>query len=318
MLFTKLPDLLVGWPSLRRLIPSTSWRANRPTARRRVAPPPRPRFRWAARLGGPAPRMGSRTTEARRVVALALIVPFVFASCAEPPSTTTAPTVEYSPTPTVPPKAPSGGEITEDEAMAIGYSELARHLKSELGPDWISRLQSAMDGRLVAAGVPADAVEALHDLMRGAIATEPAAEAVQESQIQSDFRRQVRDSLNSHQEREIAMDSVSPPNGNPWSVDPTSSIPPSDNTCDIYNLCRGRNYSHCYRYANLEVKAHEAMLRAGCLFLAAVGSVVTLSGAVVLTGICVLAPSWWSAKVHSDAMDECFTLHCGSGPSSCI
>ena len=312
MLFTKLPELLVEWPPFRRLVCSTS---RTPTARSHDRASRDRRGPGSGRSSGSVGkrhRVGSSITGARRVVALALIVPFVFASCAPPTTTTTTPTVEYAPSAAVPPEDSSSEELSDDEAMEIALSELARHLRQELGPDWISRTRGAMDGRLVAAGAPADSVEALHDLMRKAIATAPAADSVEGTRAHSDFRLHMRNSLDRRMVSEVAFDRARGPTGTPPYTPPSG-----DDTCDEFDRCRGRNYTECYRYANLEVAAHELMLRGGCLFLAAVGTVVTLSTAAVLAGLCAVVPSWWSAKIHSDSMDECFTLHCGSYPS-CI
>lgn len=312
MLFTKLPDLLVAWAPFRQLLHS----ANRtPTTRPRAARSGGRHGPGSGRASGSVigrHQVGSRITGARRVVALALIVPFIFASCTPPTTTTTTPTVEYVPPTTLPPEDSSSEELSDDEAMDIALSELARHLRQELGPDWISRTRGAMDGRLVAAGVPADSVEALHDLMRKAIATTPAADTVDDTLARSDFRLHMRDSLDSRMVSEVAFDRAPGPTGTP-----PDALPSGDFSCDIYNACRGQNYNGCYRYADSEVRAHEAMLWAGCAFVAALGTVVTLGTAAVLAGLCIAAPSYWSAMVHSDAMDLCFTSRCGSYPS-CI
>lgn len=266
-----------------------------------------------------APRIGVRRlltiSLTHRVTAMGILVPLVLASCAAPPGTTTTPTTDHVSTavPTV--VESSEDEISEDDAMAIALSELARHMRQELGPDWVSLTRRAMGGRLVAAGAPAESVEALHNLMRSVIATRPAANSLDESHVRSEFRRHMRRSLESRGDDTIALDPAMPSSDGGEPSDP--SVPPSDYTCDIYNLCRGRNYQACYDHANLEVRAHEAMLRAGCAFVAAIGAVVTLSAGAVLAGICLVAPSYWSSLVHSEAMDTCFTAHCGSYPS-CI
>lgn len=273
---------------------------------RRVAPPTAPC------IGVPRLLTISLT---HRVAAMGILVPFVLASCAAPPGTTTTPMTDHAPTAAPIAVESSGDEISEDDAMAIALSELARHMRQELGPDWISLTRSAMDGRLVAAGAPADSVEALHNLMRSVIATRPAENSLDESHVRSEFRRHMRRSLEKRDDDTIALDPARPSADGGEPSDP--SVPPSDYTCDIYNLCRGRNYQACYDHANLEVRAHEAMLRAGCAFVAAIGTVVTLSAGAVLAGICLVAPSYWSSLVHSEAMDTCFTAHCGSYPS-CI
>ena len=265
------------------------------------------------------PRIGVRRlltiSLTHRVAAMGVLVPFVLASCATPPGTTTTPTTDHVSTsaPTV--VESSDDEISEDDAMAIALSELARHMRQELGPDWVSLTRRAMGGRLMAAGAPAESVEALHNLMRSVIATRPAANSLDESHVRSEFRRHMRRSLETRGDDTIALDPAMPSADGGEPSDP--SVPPSDYTCDIYNICRGQNYQSCYAYADLEVRAHETMLWAGCAFVAAIGTVVTLSAGAVLAGICIAAPSYWSSLVHSDAMDTCFTARCGSYPS-CI
>lgn len=198
--------------------------------------------------------------------------------------------------------------------MAIALSELARHMRRELGPDWIALTQGAMDGHLVAAGLPPDAVSALHDLMRSTIEASPAEDIVNKSPIHTDFRKQVRDALGEREgdAGEIALDLRWEPSAEDPDDDGAGGN--SDETCNEYDQCKGRNHAECYRYADLEVSVHEAWLTAGCAFVAALGTVVTLSTAAVLAGLCLIAPSYWSSLVHSNAMEECFTTRCGYFP----
>ena len=276
------------------------------------------RLSWPAAVG--------LAVHADRVMALVVIVAFVFASCAQPPTATTTPTVPSAPAMEQPPSrsaAPdrseplSTGDIAEDDAMAIALSELARHMQRELGSDWIALTQGAMDGHLVAAGLPPDAVNALHDLMQSTIDAMPAAETLKEPQLHSDLRRQMRDALQKPGGGEIALDLRPETSADDSNDDGAGGA--SDDTCDLYNQCRGDNYTNCYDYANLEVQVHQAWLMAGCAFVAALGYVATLNplAAAAVGAVCITAPSAWSAAVHSHAMDECFTLHCGSYPS-CI
>ena len=206
--------------------------------------------------------------------------------------------------------------LSGDEALAIWAYEARSTFEARFGPEWTALARNALGVNLVAGGATKEQAESFRRMVRLVLDADLAAAGAPSAaggRAASDLRRKLR--------------AARLPFGHDvaYSTAPVSrAVPPppfdgSDDTCNAYDACVGRNRSRCQRYAQDEMAFVILASDQGCIWVGILGGTATSNPLIGLGAgaLCQFISSGLRRYMESAYEEDCLAMTCGTYPN-CI
>ena len=203
--------------------------------------------------------------------------------------------------------------LSGDEALAIWAYEARSTFEARFGPEWTTLARNALGVNLVAGGATEEQAESFRRLVRLVLDADLAAAgspAAAEGDAASDLRRELR-AARLPFGGEVAYSTAPVPRSGP-----PSGFDGSDDTCNHYDACVGRNRSRCQRYAQDEMAFVILASDQGCIWVGVLSGTATSNPLIGLGAgaLCQFISSGLRRYMESAFEENCLVIACGTYP----